>query len=141
MLPPLLLPPLELFWWAAAALRRVVDPVDVVGEGEDDDEDEEDDEELDEELPEVEELWADCVPIGGDMGELCSGLWLPSESSLCRELAGVRGRLKPCPPAERLALGSILMFSLDMRRLSLPSIVWWDLSRLWDAGERCVEPF
>lgn len=122
----------------------MVDPV-VVGddeecEDEEDDDDEEEDE-LDEELPDVEELCACCVEMGGDIGELCSGLWLPSESSLGNELGGVGGKLKPCPPPVRLAFGSILMFSLDMRRLSRPNIVWCVLSRLWDAGERCIEPF
>lgn len=111
----------------------------VVGDDEllddvDDDELEELDE-LDDELPDVEELWAVCVAIGGDIGELCSGLWLPSESSLGNELGGVSGKLKAWPLPARLAFGSILMFNLVMMRLLC------DLSRLCDADERCIEPF
>lgn len=100
-----------------------------------DEEDDEEDDELDEELPDVDELCAVCVDMGGDIGELCSGLWLPSESSLGNELGGVRGRLKACPLLARLAFGSILMFSFDM------ILLLCDLSRLWDADERCIEPF
>lgn len=59
----------------------------------DDEFEEDEEEELDDELPDDDELCA--VEMGGDMGELCSGLWLPSESSLGRELGGVSGKLKP----------------------------------------------
>ena len=73
-----------------------------------------------EEVVVVAEVWA---AIGGDMGELCSGDWFPSESSLGREEGGVGGRPKlfvPLLPFVSEVLGSILMFSLGISRL-----LWW----------------
>lgn len=102
---------------------------------------------------------ADAMTAGGDMGEAwCSGLWLPSDSSLGNDDGGVGGSPKE-EEVEDVDWGSILMFSLDMTILAgcwdgtVPPVVvqivvpfertscCWFLSRLCEAGVSWRVPF
>lgn len=102
---------------------------------------------------------ADEMTAGGDMGDAwCSGLWLPSDSSLGSEDGGVGGSPKE-EVEEEDDCGSILMFSLDMTILAgccdgtVPAVVQivvpfamtscccWFLSRLCEAGVSWRVPF
>lgn len=105
---------------------------------------------------------ADARTAGGDMGEAwCSGLWLPSDSSLGSDDGGVGGSPKEAELEEDVDWGSILMFSLDMTILAgcwdgmvppPPEVVQivvpfertsccWFLSRLCEAGVSWRVPF
>lgn len=98
------------------------------------------------------------MTAGGDIGDAwCSGLWLPSDSSLGSDDGGVGGSPKE---EEDVDCGSILMFSLDMTifagccweamvvppevvQIVLPFVrtSCWLLSRLCEAGVSWRVPF